>query len=89
MSILLNSSYILSCCLTCRSTYAQTDPISFVSAPNPLQICVIKYPHSNPQPVNIRSAPNPTRKYGIGYGKGKIRSDPFTPLVSILQENRG
>ena len=58
-------------------------PINFVTGQNPLRFRLrIRhhgYPHPNPHPVIIRSAPNPMKNYGIGYSKGKIRSDPFTP----------
>ena len=67
-------------------TYTRTYPIKFfsprirsVSAP---RIRDMTYPIPNPQPVIIRSAPNPMKKCGIGYGKVKIRSDPFRSLQS-------
>ena len=53
---------------------------NLVSTPAPFSFWILGpiYPYSNLEPVIIRSALNPVKKYGRGYGKGKIRSDPFT-----------
>jgi hypothetical protein len=52
-----------------------------VSGPFPLHIRttsdIRKNPYSHPHPSIIHSAPNPTKKSGLEYEKGIIRSDPI------------
>jgi len=65
-----------------------------VSDPFPLHIRTSseyrKKPYPHPHPCIIRSAPNPTKKSGLGYGKGIIRTDPirFHPYSSVFSTNQ-
>ena len=60
-----------------------------VSDPFPLHIRTSsdyrKKPYPHPHPCIIRSAPNPTKKSGLGYGKGITRTDPirFHPYQGV------
>ena len=64
-------------CMVCRSIYTRTYPIYFVSAPSPLHFRSVSVVSNIRIRIRNRSLSdlNPSRKYGIGYGNGKIRSD--------------